>query len=356
MRKEGCILTFTLALGAFACGGEKKDQEAIFEYYIEDGEFEGSGKKRRSGEEDAIKQDGPRISFVSPEADVTADGVVEIEVAFQDVADDATWSVHYASSAEATDGTAIAQDQSVGSTKVEWDTTEVNAGTYYLHATLKSGDVTKRAKAEGKITIGGSSGGEDAGAEDGEDEGPNTAPTLALTFPNGENVLVAGVPQAIKFNAADADDDDLTYRIEYSADGGTTWTELAKDLTTPSYDWDVAGLAQGINYRVRVTADDGKGGTVQATSEKSFGVATTPMTFAAGFGAMLNNRCGNCHRTGGPNQNQFRSDNFALANIGVSAKQMNLKNRIEAGTMPPGGALGAADKAILTMWLWSGAQ
>lgn len=335
-----------------ACGKEEK-KETVYDYYIEEGEFNGSDTDAdpNGGSADATKKNDKRFHFVSQAAAATASGVVKVELAFTDVDPAATWSVYFAKTATATNGTAIAIDLPVSQTSVDWDTTDVEAGTYYLYAVLTSGSSSGRSNAAAAVTIAA------AGADDGGEEGAgdaNKKPTLALDFPAGENVLVAGMPQAIKYTAADADGDELKFKLEYSADGGTTWMQIAADVTDTTYDWDVAGLPQGITYKVRVTADDGQGGTAQAQSPKAFGVATTPMTFAAGFGAMLTQRCGNCHAMGGPNQGVFRSDNFALATIGVSDKMNNIKGRIEAGTMPPAGALGAADKAILTMWIWAG--
>lgn len=350
MRFSGTKLQAVLfSLAAFACGKEQK-QETVYDYYIEEGEFQGSDTSADPNSGDAKKKDDERFHFVTPAAALTASGDVAIEMAFNGAPDDATWSVYYATSGTATNGTAIEIDLPVSQTKIVWDTTGVAAGDYYLYAVLKTATDTGRSNAGVTITVA------EAGEGEGATPGGNAKPTLALDFPNGENVFVAGTAQAIKYTAADADSDALKYRIEYSADGGATWTQIATDVAETTYDWDVAGLVQGINYRVRVSADDGNGGTVQTQSAKSFGVATTPMTFAAGFGAMLTQRCAGCHAAGGVNQAQFRSDDFDLAAIGVSDKMNNIKGRVEAGTMPPAGPLGAPDKAILTMWIWGGGQ
>lgn len=346
MRLSGTQLAVVVALLTLAGCGKEEKKETVYDYYVEDGEFEGSSTTPDARSSDAPKKNDARFKFVSPAAATTSDGAVKIEVAFTDVAGDATWSVYYAKTATSTNGTAIAVDLSVAQTSLDWDTSGIAPGAYYLYAVLKTDEDSGRSNAGVVVTI------EDEGT-DGSDP-TNQKPTLALEFPNGENVLVAGTPEKIKFTAADKDGDALKYKIEYSADGGATWKMVANDVTGVTYDWDVAGLAQGITYKVRVTADDGKGGTAQAVSAKAFGVATTPMTFVAGFGAMLSQRCGGCHAQGGVNQGVFRSDNFDLANIGVSDKMNNIKGRIEAGTMPPAGALGAPDKAVLTMWIWGG--
>lgn len=350
MRMAVRLLWPVLGLLLNACGQEKKDQDTVYDYYVEDSEFGSSEVAPPTNSADATVKNDTQFHFISPVADLQSTGTVKVTLAFDGVGDEATWSLFYAPVPTATNGTAIEKDLPLTQTSVDWDTTLLAAGTYYLYATWTANGDSGRSNAAGKITI--------AATVDDDDGGQavNKKPTLALNFPTGENVFVAGVPQTIKFNATDADDDALKFKLEYSADGGTTWTKIADDVTDQSYDWDVQGLTQGINYRVKVTADDGNGGTAETQSPKSFGVATTPMTFAAGFGAMIGAKCGACHAVGRANQNTFRSDNFALKTIGVSDKKTNIKARVEAGTMPPAGALGAADKAILTMWIWGGSQ
>jgi mono/diheme cytochrome c family protein len=115
-------------------------------------------------------------------------------------------------------------------------------------------------------------------------------------------------------------------------------------------------LAQGTNYKVRVTADDGKGNTAQAVSAAPFGVATAPVTFAGAFGTLLSNRCGACHNGGGPNAGAFQDDNYALATVGVKDQTANIKADVGNNKMPPNAPLAAADKDVVTLWIWSGAQ
>lgn len=338
-----------VAFGILSSCGQSSD--TVVEYYIEDDDKSGNALPGEDGATDDAGNDdagsdggngGRALSFVSPTQATDGGGTLSVVVSFTNVATDATWNLYYATKADAKTGTAIAEDLPVDTTSVDWDTATLAPGTYYLYATLVAGGETTRHPATAPITI----------AEDGDT--PNAKPQIKITVPNGEEVFVAGTPQQVTFTGQDADGDALKYKVEYSPDGGTTWTVLADAITATTYDWNVAGLAQGINYRVRVSVDDGKGGTASVVSAKSFGVATQPVTFAAGFGAMLQQRCGNCHATGRVNAGQFRSDNYDLANIGVNDKTNNIKNRIDAGTMPPAGPLGAADKALLTMWFWGG--
>ncbi len=345
MRLASISALFLLA----GCGlQEKKDPGKVTEYYVEDQTFDGDATAAEDGGAGPTgTKPAGKLKFATPAADATANGKVKISVAFTGASDGATWSIYYAMSAKATDGVEIAADLPATETSVDWDTQGLTPAVYYLYAELTDGGETTRHNAAAKITV---------KAKDGSGPVTNTKPTLSLTSPNGENVFVAGVPQAVTFAAADADKDKLIYKVEYSADGGTTWKVAADKLDAPTFSWDVAGLAQGINYRVRVSADDGKGGVAQVTSAKSFGVATKPMTFAGAMGEMLATNCAGCHAGAGPNIGVFRSDDFDLATVGVSDKQTNIKKRVDANTMPPAAPLSAADREVMTMWLWSGAQ
>lgn len=327
--------------------GQQSPSERI-EYYIEERDPGDSGQESPNPNSDDAK--AIKLTFNEPTA-VDPDGVITISIEVKNVATDASWSLYYSVKQDLSEPITIIEDFSVADSEVDWNTTQLTPGSYFIFASLTSDGITKKYPLNKPIVI------ENMDDSNGEESPPNQAPIIALDFPLGENVFVAGAPQDIRWTASDSNNDQLSFQVEYSADGGNSWTMIAQNLTATNYAWDVTGLTQGITYRVRVTAEDGRGGSVIAMSPRNFGVATQPMTFAAGFGAMLAQRCGNCHATGRPNQAQFRSDNFALANIGVNAKKNNIKNRIEANTMPPGGnGLGAADKAVVTMWLWSGGQ
>jgi hypothetical protein len=97
---------------------------------------------------------------------------------------------------------------------------------------------------------------------------PN-APQVTLLSPNhGENWT--GM-QTITWQAADLDGDPLTYTVEYSPDGGQTWTPLNTGLTTPSLRVDFDTVPGSNNALVRVSASDGMNTTSDA-SDGTFGV------------------------------------------------------------------------------------
>lgn len=61
----------------------------------------------------------------------------------------------------------------------------------------------------------------------------------------------------IKWTAADANEDDLIYRLFVRKDGWTNWIELEDDLDKTEFEWDTTTTPSGI-YRVKVIADDRK--------------------------------------------------------------------------------------------------
>lgn len=67
-------------------------------------------------------------------------------------------------------------------------------------------------------------------------------PTITLTSPVGGEVLAAGEPHVVTWTASDLDDgpEPLQITIEYSSNGGGTWTTVAAGLeNTGSYTWTV---------------------------------------------------------------------------------------------------------------------
>ena len=76
-----------------------------------------------------------------------------------------------------------------------------------------------------------------------------TAPLLEETY-RDELVVVWGV-------STDPDGDPIQYEGEFSSDSGSTWSTLFSLQSGLSYTWDISGLTEGTQYRVRVRAHDG---------------------------------------------------------------------------------------------------
>ncbi len=325
-----------------SCG--QQPQGSKTEYYVEEGTS--SPKEDVEIKKDDANVDPKAFQFViaKPTAGASADQLV-VRVDIKNPITAATWTLFYSPNQDLSQAIAIASDLPLTQPQVNWDISALAPGSYYLYAIVSADGKSLIFKNTEPVVV-------------AENTAGNNRPTLSLQFPLGENVFVVGTAQNIRWASSDPDNDPISFKIEYSANGGTAWTMIADNVTDKTYAWNAAGLTQGIAYKVRVTATDDKGATAVAASPRNFGVALTPMTFAGGFGTLLTAKCGTCHNAGGPNQAQFRSDNYALATTGVAAKQVNIKTRIENNTMPPppGAPLTAQEKQQLTMWLWDGAR
>lgn len=103
----------------------------------------------------------------------------------------------------------------------------------------------------------------------------NQPPEVTVTNPNGDELVCNYT--TITWTASDPDGDPLTYTVEYSSNGGSTWNTMATGLTTDSYFWNTSALPSGSNYLVRVIASDGEL-TGQDTSNGTFMIDNTPPT------------------------------------------------------------------------------
>jgi hypothetical protein len=83
------------------------------------------------------------------------------------------------------------------------------------------------------------------------------APTVNLTTPNGgETIKNDAEKLSITWEANDADEDILTYAIDYSLDAGNNWQTLVTGYDQKRIEIDVALLAGTSQAKFRVTADD----------------------------------------------------------------------------------------------------
>jgi hypothetical protein len=78
-------------------------------------------------------------------------------------------------------------------------------------------------------------------------------PQVIVTYPNGGETLNTTV--TITWDAFDPNDDPLHFDLQYW--NGSHWLPLVSGLTTLSYLWDTTTLPNGVDYRIRVIADDG---------------------------------------------------------------------------------------------------
>ena len=80
-------------------------------------------------------------------------------------------------------------------------------------------------------------------------------PTVRLSSPVGGESLSGTA--TVAWSGSDPDGDALTYSVDFSADGGTTWLPLATRLATTTFAWNTA-ISPGTKAgRIRVVASDG---------------------------------------------------------------------------------------------------
>jgi len=99
-------------------------------------------------------------------------------------------------------------------------------------------------------------------------------PTVTVLSPNGGEVFTDTA--VVSWSAGDADQDPLTYVLQYSIDDGATWQAVSVGITsTTVYTLDLTLLPGTDQGRVRVIASDGVN-TGMDTSDGAFRVARKP--------------------------------------------------------------------------------
>ncbi|MDJ0786379.1 MAG: PKD domain-containing protein [Myxococcota bacterium] len=98
--------------------------------------------------------------------------------------------------------------------------------------------------------------------------------SVQVETPNALTQWGASGPETIAWDAFDSDGDPLVYAVQYSTDGGATWTTQAWDLEEPELVVEAATMAGGVGLRVRVLASEGFHGA--AAESEGFEVASKP--------------------------------------------------------------------------------
>ncbi len=100
-----------------------------------------------------------------------------------------------------------------------------------------------------------------------------TNPTVV--YPNGGETVSDTIN--IQWSAAiDYSGHTINYTINYSMDGGTTWTQLVEGLTSTQYPWDTNTVSDGPNYLIKVIVLCSEGQTAEDISETTFRIRNTP--------------------------------------------------------------------------------
>lgn len=108
---------------------------------------------------------------------------------------------------------------------------------------------------------------------------PNSPPPAPGIVSPTEGEIVSGSVSVTVQSVTDPDGDAVSYRAEYSADGGVTWQVLFALQSSTMFTWNTAGLASG-NYQIRAFASDGTGesgaGAIRTVSVQAVATNTAP--------------------------------------------------------------------------------
>jgi hypothetical protein len=308
-----------------------------------------------------------KFDFISPnDAEDLTGGHVKVEVA-HNLPPIATWTLLYNKSFKSIEGgTVIAENQASTVKKVDWDVSKMEPGNYFLFAVIKYGSDQNLRFLSSSIPI-----------ED--EEGDNRTPFMSLITNINERVLAPGAVQALQFIGVDPDGDDVTLGMDYTADDGTTWVNIFKDIDPAdarlvpdvaiagqvSYSWTIPPtLSRGARYRVRLTAKDTLGKVGEAVTQK-FGVAAAQVTYQSDVRALLTAKCISCHNgTAGTAPGSSMFANFDSPVLTGNTTRMGAQDRrtqITARTvdnvnpalrMPPSGSLTPAELDLIQLWEW----
>ncbi|MBS3817115.1 MAG: S8 family serine peptidase, partial [Candidatus Thermoplasmatota archaeon] len=131
-------------------------------------------------------------------------------------------------------------------TSLDWDTNSVPQGDNYKVSVITYDDAGLSVKDSSDDVFSISGG----------------APSVNITAPT-ENTIMSG-NYDIEWSALDSQDGStLDIKIEYSPDGGTSWTTLedGNDNNDGTYTWDTTTVSDGVNYKIRVIATDSDSNT-----------------------------------------------------------------------------------------------
>ena len=189
----------------------------------------------------------PVINSFSPTSDLNARNSITFNWQTSDLDEDkVTVTLYY-------DSTPFAEGSEDSS--ATWDTTKIANANYDI--TIKAVDEhgAKTSKTYGPFVVNNQNGGPS-----------NNAPIVSITAPQ-TNEEIKG-DYEIKYIATDADNDDLTIDILYTANG-TQWNYLLDDgQNSGKYTWDTTQVADGSDYQIRIRAEDGK--TLTAATSGTF--------------------------------------------------------------------------------------
>jgi len=278
----------------------------------------------------------PKITVVQPAASLLAvRDIVEIEVVIAEGKADATWSAYYSNKKDAnTGGTRIVENKPVGELKHNWDTKGFADGGYYIYVNLLEDGVVVSTAFAPVVVI-------------DRINGQNLPPEFtANNLPAANSFALTTTPREITWTVDEPDGDTMTYAVEYSADAGATWTMVAQNLTATTYSWNTTNLAPDRDYRLRITANDGKGGVAVAVSPGTFCMGPTAPPAAGIIRNLVATSCAGaqCHAAA------LRPLSVDAAPMAALGPARIVERAAVLDTMPIAGPLPAARQNELLAW------
>lgn len=109
---------------------------------------------------------------------------------------------------------------------------------------------------------------------------PHRITISSITYPNGGETL-QGITMLQWVPAIDMWGHSVTYTVSYSIDNGSTWTPLALELSSPTYEWDTTTVVDGSSYRIRVVATCVEGLSIEDLSDATFTIRNSAHSLSA---------------------------------------------------------------------------
>ena len=114
-------------------------------------------------------------------------------------------------------------------------------------------------------------------------------PTVTVDYPNGGEELSGEEDVVLQWSADDSDGDSLSYVVQYSRNGGSSWRTLETSWFSDSLEVDASALGGTSQGLIRVQASDGFN-TAQDQSDAPFGTSNVPPSasiFSPSDGAVI---------------------------------------------------------------------
>jgi len=210
----------------------------------------------------------PQVSLTTPSGGATYMAGQTVTIDWTESDDEtsiASRTVEYSTDGGST-WTTIAEDDGV-TTEEDWTVPSVDTGQGYVRVTVTDSDAdgpySASARNGAAFTI-------DAGA-----------PSVSVDQPNGGEVLGGGGSYTAQWTASDDETSVDGIDVDYSVDGGGSWSSLATGLSNDGSESIAVPYETTTNALVRVTASDTEGNTTSDESDGTFTIDSTNPSITA---------------------------------------------------------------------------